>query len=338
MLNSTFAGDKFSKKLIEKGLPTKRKLKLSPFRLAIIDLGTNSVRVDVYRINGKRVLRTYRRKIMIRLGDDVFKTGRLSPEGMKRAMKAFLGFKRLFREMRVDRVAAFGTSALRSASNTKEFLAELNKRTGVQIKVISGRDEGKLIAYGIISNMPAPKSYYALIDIGGGSTEVSLCLGKKVVSGYSFKLGANRLQQMFLQTIPPNFKKGELHPVLALRQHLKTELYPLALFVKKHPISFAIGSSGTIRTIGKILKKIGLAGQPILRAELSALVAEMQVMRRKQLKSIPGLEANRVDLILPGAILLEEILYAIKSSRLAVTDLALRDGILLKELESRFTG
>lgn len=332
MFSPAIFGEKGSKKLIQK-----RKLKIASYKFAIVDLGTNSVRLDVYRVNGKKIIRTHRDKTMIRLGDGVFKTGQLSAEGMVRALRAFSGYKRLLHALRVEKVIAFGTSALRSSKNAKDFVAEVKKRTGIQIRIISGREEAQLIARGIMSNIVSPKGYYVLIDIGGGSTEVSICLRKKIVSCQSFKLGANRLQQTFLKTIPPVFKKGTLHPVLALRQHLKTELYPLAASVEKYPIKLAIGSSGTIRTVSKILKRSGRNGQPISRTHLSALVAELQVMSREQIKATPGLEPKRVDLILSGAILLEEILYALKLNEVTVTELALRDGILQKELESKLT-
>ncbi|MEQ1666746.1 MAG: hypothetical protein ABL927_15390, partial [Bdellovibrionales bacterium] len=128
------------------------------------------------------------------------------------------------------------------------------------------------------------------------------------------------------------FKRGELHPVLALRQYLKTELISLSRFCEKREIALMIGSSGTIRSVGKILKENGGSHDKLLRSEISALASELQLMTRDEIKSIKGLEAKRVDLILPGAILLDEILIALKTSQVKVTELALRDGILHQEI------
>ncbi|MCB0351301.1 MAG: hypothetical protein KDD38_08975 [Bdellovibrionales bacterium] len=313
----------------------KKKKKPTGFRLAIIDLGTNSVRFDVYRMSGRQAVRTYRDKTMIRLGDGVFKTGRLSPQGMQRAVHAFLGYRKLMRELRVDQVVAFGTSALRSSKNASQFIKLIESKSGIRVRIISGKEEGSLIAKGILSNIVPPKGVYALVDIGGGSTEVSLCRGQKILACHSLKLGANRLQQMFFKTIPPTFKKGQLHPVLALRQHLKTELLSIAKLNDKYDIRLAIGSSGTIRSLSRILKKIGRSSQVINRVDLTSLTAELQTMTRAELAAIPGLEPKRVDLILTGAILLEEIMFALGVRYVAVTEFSLRDGILQNELEFR---
>jgi exopolyphosphatase/guanosine-5'-triphosphate,3'-diphosphate pyrophosphatase len=269
---------------------------------------------------------------MIRLGDGVFKTGKLSPEGMKRTLNAFVKFKRQMRLLRVDRVVAFGTSALRTAKNAKAFVQNIEEKTGIAVRVISGREEALLIAKGIQANIEVPRGTYALVDIGGGSTEISLCSGKRMLSSYSHQLGANRLQQVYFKTIPPVFKRGELHPVLALRQELKNELFGLSQKAAGSSVKTVIGSSGTIRTISKILKKLGHSGQPIFRSDLSGLISEIQSMTREQLRRLPGLEPKRIDLILSGAILLEEIMFSLGADQIYVTDYALRDGILVQEL------
>lgn len=328
MLNVSFTNDKSKKRVIRKG-----KFIFKNLQLAIIDLGTNSVRLDIYRLQNRDVRRLYRAKIMIRLGDEVFKTGQLSHDGMLRTFKAFMKFKRMMQQHHVTEVVAFGTSALRTAYNSKEFLQILKERTGISVKIISGKEEGELIALGIVNNIMAPKCHYGLIDIGGGSTEISVCYGKKILSSQSFKLGANRLQQMYFQTMPLKFRRGRLHPLLEVRQYIKEELSALDALTKRYPVKILIGSSGTIRAVGKILKKFGRSGQPIARSDLSALISEMQDMNRDEIKRIPGLESKRVDLILPGSILLEEILIAMKGRHLVVTELALRDGILQRELK-----
>ncbi len=310
-------------------------LRPQPARWAVIDLGTNSVRFDIYRWDGRKAHRVYRNKTMVRLGDGVFKTGRLSKEGQARTLRAFIGYSRLIRRLGVERVVAFGTSALRSSTNSKSLLTQIQSQTGIHVRVISGREEGRLIARGIMANIKVPTGRYALIDIGGGSTEISICSGMRVVKCQSLPLGANRLQQLYFKTIPPRLSKGRaLHPVLALRQDLKLQLLPLARSVAGKKLNAAIGSSGTIRSVGRILKKAGFRQPAIPRTGLSAMVAEMQVMTRSEIRRIPGLEPKRVDLILAGSILLEEILYALNVRHLHVTEFALRDGILQTAIET----
>jgi exopolyphosphatase/guanosine-5'-triphosphate,3'-diphosphate pyrophosphatase len=315
-------------------------LKMSPavsrskksYRLAVIDLGTNSVRLDIYAVNNKKVSLSFRDKTMIRLGDGVYKTGRLSKEGQRRCLRTFMKYGRLLKSLGVEEVVAFGTSALRSSANSKALIREIEKKTGISVRVISGQEEGRLIAMGIMANENLPRETYALIDIGGGSTEISICRGQKILSCESYKLGANRLQQNFFKTYPAQAKRGELHPALAIRQHIRDALQPLSEVVRKFQPETAIGSSGTIRTAARILRKLGYDGRSILRMDLCGLVAEMQTMNLNEIKRIPGLEEKRKDIILPGLILLEEILFALQTPQLRVTEFALREGILVQAL------
>lgn len=299
-------------------------------RLGVIDLGTNSLRFDVYEFKGKKIFRIHREKRMVRLGDGVFETGLIPPEGLNKCLLAFIRIREILKDLKVRHIVAFGTSALRSAQNAKEFVSTIKNKTGLNIRVISGTEEGYLIARGILAHVDLPKGLNILIDIGGGSTEVVFTHQNKIIEQHSFNLGANRLQQMFLEQSPPQMKKNEVHPVLALRQHVRERLFVLSTSRNWSGVKFAVGSSGTIRSLARILKKIGRGSNSIERYELSALVAEMSIMTRSQLASLPGIEPKRVDLILAGAILLEELMYAFKLRKIAVTEYALRDGILVE--------
>jgi exopolyphosphatase/guanosine-5'-triphosphate,3'-diphosphate pyrophosphatase len=302
-------------------------------RFAILDLGTNSIRFDIYELQPKRLTRILREKRMVRLGDGVFETGRLTDAAKKRTLKVLREFSRLIKGHGVSSVTAVGTSALRSASNAKAFIAQVYKDTGIMIQVISGKEESALIARGILSHVRMPNELTALIDIGGGSTEFTFCKGNRILKQLSLALGANRLNQVFLKESPPRMRGKNLSPDLALRQHLRLELKNLQVWLKGKKCASVIGSSGTIRNLGKVLKRMGYKAQPFKRRDLSALVAEMRILSSKDLQSLPGIEPKRVDLILAGSILFEESLYALGAEKFFVTDLALRDGLLLEELE-----
>ena len=323
------------RKAIKLKEPSKRRTKLS--RFAIIDLGTNSVRLDVYKVEGARIVRIYRGKSMVRLGDGVFRTGRLSKEVMKRTTDAFIAMRLYLDQIGIDSIMAFGTSALRSASNSKSYLSHIHRETGIRVQIISGLEEARLIAKGILANEAVPKGRFALVDIGGGSTEISICQGKKVLRSFSFRLGANRLKQMFYKDEgKKNARRHRgLDSELALRQYVRDELFEMQNYVRRHDISLAIGSSGTIRTLGRILKKMGCKTNPAHRTDLSALVGEIKGLTRTQIMAMPGLESKRVDLIVPGAILIEEILYSLNTRQLKFTEYALRDGLLYSILDGR---
>ena len=159
-------------------------------RVAIIDLGTNSVRFDVHFLgeSGKTRL-LHREKLMIRLGQGVFLKGKMDPAAIQRAVEAMEHFRQIATSLRVRKLVAFGTSALREAADSNTLVETVKEETGIEIKVISGKEEAKFIAQGILANEKPPKGRYALVDIGGGSTEVSLARGREVLLGDSFPLG-----------------------------------------------------------------------------------------------------------------------------------------------------
>ena len=150
-------------------------------KLAIIDLGTNSVRFDLYEVVVKEQLvktaRLHRAKEMVRLGDQVFIDRRITSEAIERTISAFERFRNVTQKHGTDQVIAFGTCALRDAKNRKDLLDQLEDRTGFKVEVISGDQEAELIALGVLENENLPDDPFMLVDIGGGSTELTLCHG-----------------------------------------------------------------------------------------------------------------------------------------------------------------
>ena len=303
-------------------------------RVAIIDLGTNSVRFDVNQIGpGARVRQLHREKLMVRLGQGVFLEGKLDRNAVHRTSQAFQSFLRTAQELGANKIIAFGTSALREAADTDRFLRLIHKRTGISIKVISGQEEAKLISEGILANEKTAKGRFALVDIGGGSCEVSVCRTKTVDHSDSFPLGTARLQQVFLKNSPPkSSSKNKTAPIEQLRRYIRSILLPKIISEEWSKSPRIIGSSGTIRAIAKIVRKTGGGGKVIELKDLSKLVISMSTMNTTQLLGIPGMESKRVDMILAGAILLEEVMLAVGAKKVTPTDFSLRDGILQEEI------
>jgi exopolyphosphatase/guanosine-5'-triphosphate,3'-diphosphate pyrophosphatase len=293
-------------------------------RVAIIDLGTNSVRFDVHSITltGQTKL-LHREKLMIRLGQGVFLQGKMDPDAILRTVEAMEHFRQIATGLRVRKVVAFGTSALREAADAGTLLESVRRRTGIEIKVISGKEEAKLIALGVLANEAPPKGRFALVDIGGGSTEISIARGTAVLQGDSFPLGTARLQQVFLKRSPPR----EVN-ISQLRDYI-SNLVRQKMVADKWPSCDAIlGSSGTIRAIARLIHK---KDNYYSVKALSELVAEMRRMTTTQLLEIPGMESKRVDMILSGAILLEEIALALGARKVIASEFSLRDGIIEEE-------
>lgn len=303
-------------------------------RVAIIDLGTNSVRFDVHHIGQGSVLRQlHREKLLVRLGQGVFLSGKLDPRAVRRTLQAFQSFKRTAESLHVDKYIAFGTSALRETTQGENLLRRIRSLTGIEVRVISGEEEAKFIALGILNNETNLKGRFALVDIGGGSTEISICEGKKILHSTSFPLGTARLQQIFLKSSPPpSPKKGETGPIKELRRYIKNVLLNQFEAEDWPKATRIIGSSGTIRAFHKIIRRSHKGKRTFTRGELRKLVRAMSDMDTDELLAVPGIESKRVDMILAGGILLEECAEALGSNKIQTTDYSLRDGILDEEL------
>jgi exopolyphosphatase/guanosine-5'-triphosphate,3'-diphosphate pyrophosphatase len=309
-------------------------------RIAIIDLGTNSIRFDIHEVSASRKglsqhRRLYREKTMVRLGQDLFLNGKLSDESKRRTLEAVHSFHTTMQALSVDRCVAFGTAAIRDASDGESFLEDLKKKTGVEFRMISGAEEASLIAKGVLNNQSAlPKGTYALIDIGGGSTEVSICKGRKVLHSHSFNLGVAKLQQVFLKTQPPvKSKKSQNDPVTELRQFIKSVVLPKVLIEEWPKSQTIIGSSGSIIALAKLVNRDKDKGNlPFESKNLAKVVDQIKSKTTAELLAMNGMEPKRVDLILAGAVLLDELSQILRSKTIRSTEFALRDGILEDEL------
>jgi exopolyphosphatase/guanosine-5'-triphosphate,3'-diphosphate pyrophosphatase len=300
-------------------------------RLALIDLGTNAVRFDVVDLGpGGEARRLHRERLAVRLGEGVFQTGRLGRAAMSRALAAFESFQKTIRDLGVERVTAFGTSALRDSANSDVFLATIKRRTGIDVRVISGQEEARLIAQGILAHEERDaRDRVALVDIGGGSVEVTLCRGRRILRSTSFKLGVARLQQVFLKTVPPARAGGENAPLVKLRRHIRSLLAEGAPRGGWPRAARVIGSAGTVRALDRVHRA---DGGSVLDAEaLRRWADRFARLGRGGLARVPAMDPKRIETILAGAVVLEEIVRAVRADRVETTDFALRDGMLEEE-------
>ncbi len=291
-------------------------------RLAICDLGTNSIRLDIYELHddGDYTLLS-REKRMVRLGEDVYRKGKFSKGAIKRTMEAFKVFHKSCKKWSVDEVKAIATSAMREAANAGKFSAMVLEDTAFDLEVISGRDEALLILEGISLDERIGDFTHGFIDIGGGSTEVGVIDEQKEVFLESLPLGAVRLKELFFESGYGAKKVG------TARQYVRECLVDATSEIDLPKIELMLGSSGTMRTIQRLLGKNG----KIKRKALSSLIDRL--LDSKDLDSWPELSPGRADIIIPGAILAQEIMIHFRVSTLHYTDYALRDGLLIKTIE-----
>lgn len=297
-------------------------------RIAVIDLGTNSVRFDIHEIIKPGFLKCiFRRKEMVRLGEGLFQSKKLKDKAMNRAESAIKSFCREMELFQVDRIVAGATSATREARNGKNFVKRILDNLGINIRIIEGIEEARLILKGIESFEPRAEDRFAFVDIGGGSTEVGVHSEGETVYLDSFPLGAVRLAQ-FLPQLPPSSMEVD-----ELRRAIRKELQQRCGFQDWPKVDFLFGASGTVKALVKVMKAKG-EGRKVSRKSLKALVREMSVSSIEEIREIPGMEEKRSDIILPGSILLEELMDFFGCKTIYRTRYALREGLIQEELEA----
>ena len=261
----------------------------------------------------------------------------LAPDAMDRGVAALTRFRQLAATWDAD-VVAVATSAVREAANAAELLDRARDEAGVEVDVISGAEEARLIHLGVLQAVPVFDRQLVLIDIGGGSTEVLVGLGTSVLLARSLKLGAIRLTERFFAG--GKVRKGS---VKACRDHVRAQLNQVVREVRRHGFEVAVGSSGTIGAIAAMA--LATRGEPPARSlsnvviteeDLAAVVdAVLDASTADERAAIAGLDAKRADIIVGGAVLLEQLFAELNIDELVVSDFALREGVLLDAIHKR---
>jgi exopolyphosphatase/guanosine-5'-triphosphate,3'-diphosphate pyrophosphatase len=302
---------------------------------AFLDMGTNSVRLLVVRVDpgGVYTVLNQQREV-VRLGEGEFPEQMLQAQAMDRAVLVCRKFNDLARAYGAEDVVAVATSATRDAENQGKFLARLEKEAGLEVRVISGREEARLIYLGVSSGVHMGTKNAVFIDIGGGSTEV--IVGNQADHAYldTLKLGAIRLTQMFFL---PDEKGPVPHARYALIcQHVRNAAIRTAQRVKEHRIDMALGSSGTIMNLADIAREMKLkggGGEPRLgRDSLGKVVQTLCSLSLEERRRIPGINPERADILVAGAAIIETLMDLIGLKEIQVSERSLRDGLLVDYL------
>lgn len=307
-----------------------------------MDIGTNSMRLLVARIesSGAYAVLT-QQKESIRLGEGEFAAHQIQPEAMERAVLVGTRFAEMARSFGAEKIFPLATSAAREASNKAELIARLRASADVEVRVISGHEEARLIYLGVISDARLDGTSALVIDIGGGSTE--LIVGDE--QGHQFldslRLGAIRLTNQFFK---PGFRGavGRRH-YARLQKFIRTRIARSVQRLQKRSFETLIGSSGTIVTLGEIAARrfLGRAREKqdrFAHAQLSALIEELARMPLEKRQRVPGMSANRADLIVAGAAILDGLLGELGGPALTISERTLRDGLLIDHLQRHTPG
>ena len=311
---------------------------------AAIDIGSNSSRLKIASVSQHRLKTLHEDREVTRLGESVFQTGMISPDAMANTIKALRRFHKAVQLHVVDKVRVVATSAMRDARNATAFVEWVKSSTGWNIEVISGLEEGRLIHLGVVTHEPGARGRCLLIDLGGGSCEVTLSDGGLVKEMVSLPLGAVRLQQEFLQHDPPG--KDD---VARLKQYIDRELQRGEKKLGRPHVPLVIATSGTaaalaeaaLATAAKLpvrrsLPKTGgivrFKPQIASTADVRRLSDKLVKMTNAQREAVPGIGPKRSEIIIGGAEVYASLLerFALKGFR--YSPLGLRDGMLAQML------
>ena len=294
--------------------------------IAAIDIGSNAIRMVIGALDDHgdiRILKKIREPV--RLGKDVFSSGIISVKTREKAFIAFLKFQSLLKVHNVRHLKAVATSALREARDRDAFVAEVKKISGIEIDVIDGIEEGRLIFSAVAHRLDLHDRVALLIDIGGGSVELTIADHGERIATQTFKLGTVRLLQMLEDK---GLKEKHLNELIA--EHLTEARTFLDQTLKGRQIDFAIGTGGNFECLGKL--RVALLHKNSIfsmsRDELLQLVQHLQSMSVKERIQFLRLRPDRADVVVPAALVSHAVMEIASANLLMIPYVGLREGIL----------
>jgi exopolyphosphatase / guanosine-5'-triphosphate,3'-diphosphate pyrophosphatase len=302
-------------------------------RIAIIDIGSNSIRLVIYELSPDKAYRVIDEgKVSARLSGKISEDGVMEPLGVQTVIDVLNQFKLLCTAHQASSIRAVATAAIRNASNQKEIVSQVYEATGLSIEVLSGEEEARYGYLGMIYTMDIRDGF--LIDIGGGSTEVSLIIGRRLLHSISIPYGSVNVSKRFA-------RHGEMSDtdVLHIRRTI-TEALESEPWVRSNPGLPLVGLGGTIRCVCKIHQRQRKYSMPtphnydMQTDDVNALLDKLFAMPVDKRKKVDGLSADRVDIIVPGLVILSTICQLTEASHYQVCASGLRDGLFYEILHA----
>lgn len=301
-------------------------------RLAIIDLGTNTFNLLIVEsgVNANYQI-LYSDKLAVKLGQGGIDKKLIAPGPFQRGIDAIKAYLKVAKENRVERVFAFGTSAIRSANNGKDFVNAVRNETGVDVKVINGDTEAHYIYYGVRQALKLGDETSLIMDIGGGSTEFILCNENEVFWKASFDLGVTRLMEKFEPEDPLS-----LEDILRFEAYFDVQLRPLFQAIKEHPTDILIGSSGSFDSFAEMIAwqmhnpmvLEGKTGYEFDLHEFYKLHQYLLVSTLEERLQMKGLIQMRADTIALAGVFVNYILQKLHINRMRLSTYALKEGVV----------
>lgn len=294
---------------------------------AAVDIGSNSVRLKIARLLGNKLQPILEDREVTRLGDSVFRNGFLSPESISNTVKVLRRFHRAVQNLAVDSVRVVATSAMRDARNSRAFLEWVRSTTGWTVEIISGVEEARLIHLGLTSNMRIANSPVLMMDLGGGSCELTVSLKGRIRETVSLPLGAVRLTNEFLHHDPA--RKSELRQ---MHGFIAREIQRVDERIKRARPTTVIATSGTAAALAGLChglyKTKGSRASSVSRTQMRQIAKRLARLPLDSRKKLPGVGPRRAEIVVSGAAVYAEIFERCGLAGFRHSPLGLRDGLL----------
>ena len=296
-------------------------------KIAAIDVGSNAMRMVVGEVDEAWRVNTLENiRLPVRLGQDVFSKGCLEQETIRQTEEAFLRFKHVADNYGIQRLRAVATSAAREASNGGLLIERVLSASGIELEIISGEEEARLIHLAVVHALNLKNKRTMLIDIGGGSVEVTISTGQNIISSESYNMGTVRLLEKL------DTKDNSKHPFGKLvREYAEAARYRIERDIGGEKIQVCAATGGNVEEIGRLRQKLFKADSDrfVTLEELAELIERLNRLSYKERIQKLKLRPDRADVILPAAIVLHMIASEARVKQIAIPNVGLKDGILL---------
>ena len=293
--------------------------------LAVVDLGSNATRLQIAQVDA--LGRTHvlaEDRAAVRLGEQVFRTGRLSAAAIARTALALERFAKLAQRAGAEEVRAVATSAVREASNRAALVRTVRNHAGLNLEVISGAEEARLVCLGVLQGEPESERNL-LLDIGGGSTEIISARGEEPEAAFSLQLGSVRLTEFFVESDPISRKQAKL--VDEAVQDSLAQVDPL-LIGRHQRVTGAAGTTGAVAQLArKLAGRDPLSSVPVSYEQVRRVLDRLRDSDSKQRRKW-GVDPQRNDIIYAGTAICEGVMKKLRIQELAITSRGLRDGLM----------
>ena len=294
---------------------------------AAVDIGSNSVRLKISRLVSHRLVEIHEDREVTRLGESVFRSGFLSPEAIALTVKVLRRFHRAAQKAGADSVRVVATSALRDARNSRAFLEWVRSATGWGVEIISGLEEARLIHLGLTSSSRVNTSPTLMIDLGGGSCELTISNKGHIRETVSLPLGAVRLTNDFLHHDPP--RKSEMRQLRGLIAREAGRISGRITGLKPKAV---IATSGTAEALAKVSHAMyqtkSQRTMTVNRLQMRRIAKMLARLSLDERRKVPGIGLRRAEIVIAGAAVYSELMERYKLLGFRFSPLGLRDGLL----------